>query len=369
MSVIKLKSFVGGRVRRIRGVLDSLRLGGLVVIDPVDVRYLTGFGGDDSVLLLTGNKKVLVTDSRYVQQARRECPSLALKVRTGSMAEAVREVLNKSVGGKWKLKVGIVADDVSLAQYKAYRKVVGKRLVVCKPVVAPLRVCKDRYELCQIRKAVRVAEKSITELLDWLKVGVTEQQAKAYLEYRMACNGSTEPAFSTIVAFGGHAAEPHAVSGRKRLRKGMGILVDWGATVNGYKSDLTRCFFAGRIPGSYADAYRAVLGAQLVAIAAVRPGVRVCEIDAAARKNWPEKLSIYGHGTGHGLGLKVHERPCVSGKVDTVLKEGMVITIEPGAYVPGGFGIRIEDDVVVTAKGATVLSKIAKGLNSIALRK
>jgi len=379
MAAVRLKKYVGGRLRRLRGILREKDLAGLIVTDPAEVRYLTGFSGDDSVFLLTERRKMMVTDSRYVVQLRDECPGLARKVRQGAITEAVGEVLSGwGVIPRRRRKrppvIGVDPEGLTAGQYRSYRKVIGKGLRPIKEPVKPLRQCKDDYEIAQIRRAVRVAEAALQRVLEELKVGMTEQETAARLEYEMSRRGGGPAAFESIVAFGAHAAQPHARPGRKRLGKRDTLLFDWGAQVEGYRSDLTRCFAVGRIPAAFRDVYRCVLDAQLAAIAEVRPGVALCDVDAAARKvlreglkGLPGRFAVYGHGTGHGLGLDVHEGPFFSPRSKGVLEEGMVMTIEPGVYVPGRFGIRIEDDVLVTARGRTVLSRMAKDLSSVGL--
>lgn len=381
MAVTRLKHFVAGRVKRLREKMCEKELDALIIVEPVEVRYLTGFSGDDSVLIITARRKVLVTDSRYVEQIRQECPGLAIKIRKGPISEAAGEVLGRwdlvperSSGKKKVPLIGIDPDNVTVSQYKNLRKAVGEGIRQTKSLVSELQQCKDDYEIKQINKAVRVAEAAIKELSAKLKIGMSEREAAGQLEYEMARLGGAPAAFESIVAWGQHAAQPHARPGNARLRKGQTILIDWGATIEGYKSDLTRCYAAGKIRPAFADVYMCVLEAQLSAIDTVRPGVGLAEVDAAARKTLRKglkKLSksfgVYEHGTGHGLGLNVHESPLISKRSKGELKEGMVITIEPGVYVPGRFGIRIEDDVQVTAHGRKVLSQLGKDLDSVRL--
>jgi Xaa-Pro aminopeptidase len=345
------------------------KLAWLIVTDPADVRYLSGFSGSDSVLLLTADRKILVTDSRYAQQAHRQCSSLTVKLRYGSMTDAVAEVLSRRQSANAaKHRIGIIADAVTMSQYRAYRKAIGRNLYDCPAIISQLRLCKDSYEVAQIRKAVRVAEQSLKNVLNWIQLGKSELAAAGRLEYEMSRFGSSSPAFGTIVAYGGHASQPHAQPGPGRLRQGQPLLFDWGATINGYRSDLTRCFVAGRIRPAFARAYTQVLEAQLAAIKEIRPGVALSHIDAVARGQLKNVPGAYAHGTGHGIGLEIHENPGVTSNAQGPLHEGMVVTVEPGIYVPGRFGIRIEDDVLVTAKGAIVLSKLTKNLESVCLR-
>jgi len=368
MPSVKLKSFVPGRLRRCRDRMLTHKLAGLIVTDPLDVRYLSGFSGGDSVLVLTADRKVLVTDSRYAQQAHEQCPSLTIKLRRGSMTDAVADVLSRLQSAKTaKHRIGIIADAVTMSQYRAYRKAIGKSLCDCPAIISQLRVCKDSYEVAQIRKAVRLAEQALKNVLSWIKPGESELAVAGRLEYEMSRLGSNALAFSTIVAYGGHASQPHAQPGPKRLRRGQPLLIDWGATVNGYRSDLTRCFVAGRIRPAFAKAYTQVLEAQLLAIKEIRPGVALSRIDAVARERLKNVPDAYAHGTGHGIGLDIHENPAVTSNAQGLLREGMVVTVEPGIYVPGMFGIRIEDDVLVTAGGAAVLGRLAKNLESVCL--
>lgn len=366
---VQLKQCVAARRRRLRSAMAQRSLDALVVVDPADVSYLTGFGGDDSVLVVTGRGQRLVTDTRFGEQIRQECPRLAFHVRKGSMSEAVAAVVARMLPkGRRRQRIGIEADQVTVSQYRAYRRAMGQGLRQVPPMAGPLRQCKDGYELRQIRSAVKLAQEGMRALHGWCQVGMTERQLAARLEYEMASRGSMEAAFATIAAAGAHAAQAHAIPGRSRWRVNQPVLFDWGATVGGYRSDLTRCYVAGTIRPVFADAYRWVLEAQLAAIDRVAPGVRLSEVDAAAREvlrrsRWP----LYGHGTGHGIGLRVHEDPSVSGRSRLLCQEGMVLTVEPGIYVPGRFGIRIEDDVLVTASGVRVLSSLGKDLGSVLL--
>jgi len=365
---VRFKNLLAGRRRRCRALLVKHRLDGLLVTDPLDVSYLSGFSGDDSVLLVAGASAVLVTDSRYVVQAKRQCQGTRVHCRSGPMAATIAELLAKRFrrpGRKFTWTIGVEADAITVAAYRAYRRALPGKVRVVTGLVRSLRVRKDGYEVGRICRAVRVAEEAMGRLLRWLRVGRSELELAAKLDYEMAALGSTDRAFETIAAVGAHAAEPHARPGKRRLGKGQVILFDWGATVGGYRSDLTRCYATGRIRPAFAEAYRRVLAAQGAAISAVRPGVTVGEVDEAARKELAGVAGAYGHGIGHGLGLAVHEPPLGERGGATVLEEGMVMTIEPAVYRPGRFGIRIEDDVLVTSTGSRVLSRLPKCLEAI----
>jgi Xaa-Pro aminopeptidase len=369
MGMVRLKKFLPARLRRCREIMLMNNLDGLVVADPADVRYLTGFSGEDSVLLITAVNKVIVTDSRYVEQLRQECPGLRRFIRRGAMADAVAEVWNRLIGiygGRKKLLCGVESDSVTYRQYRFYRKLIGMSLKPVDPVVGPIRIDKDSWEIAQIRQAIRIAQTAMESVIPKVRQKVTEREVAAELDYLADRLGSESPAFNTIVAFGPHAAQPHAQPGPARLRKNQPILIDWGATFAGYRSDLTRCFVLGRIPPDFAEAYRWVLEAQAAAIKAVKPDIPLTVVDQAARNVLKKaRLPVYGHGTGHGLGLAVHEGPALGPKSKGVLEAGMVLTIEPGVYLPGRFGIRIEDDVLVTTAGARILSSMPKNLESV----
>ena len=364
------KSTIDARVSNIRKAVRAEGLDGLIVTNVPDVSYLTGFTGDDSVLVVYGRKVVLVTDSRFVVQVARQCPSVKILERDGiSMGEAVARVFYGKKGSKKDLKglkVGIQSPFLSVSQLKSYKKYFGGTIKPVGHMVDKLRIHKDSIELASIKKAVKIAGLSIAETMNWAKPGITEKQMCAYLEYRMMVNGADGPGFPTIVAFGGHASECHAQPGMLKLKKGQPFLVDWGANVNGYTSDLTRCFCIGNPPEEVANDYKLLLEAQLAAIESIAPGVSLREPDRVAREILKSHKDCYKHGTGHGIGLDVHEKPFISSKSEEVFEENMIVTVEPGIYPANKYGLRIEDDVLVTSKGRSVLSScVPKTLEAV----
>ncbi len=366
----KLKSIIDARVNGIRKAIKTECLDALIVTNVPDVSYLTGFTGDDSVLVVYGKKVVLVTDSRFVVQVARQCPSVKMFERDGiSMEEAVAKVFYGKNGSKKDLKglkVGIQSPYLSVSLLKSYKKYFGSAIKPVGHMVDKLRILKDSIELSSIRKAVKIAGQSIAETMNWVTPGITEKQLCAYLEYRMMVNGADGPGFPTIVAFGGHASECHAQPGLLKLKKGQPFLVDWGANVNGYTSDLTRCFCIGKLPEKVANDYKLLLEAQQAAIESIAPGVSLKEPDRVAREILKSHSDCYKHGTGHGIGLDVHEKPFISSKSEEVFEEGMVVTVEPGIYPANKYGLRIEDDVLVTSKGRSVLSLcVPKALEAV----
>ena len=366
--VSRITTVYAGRLRRLRKHLKDASLDGYVVVDRADIRYLSGFSGHDSILVIGPRRKRIITDSRYVQQIRQECPGWSIHCRKGPMTQAVETVFTALFDAGHA--VGVDPDSLTVSQLAAWKKAL-KRHVAFKTSGGHIRVLrglKDDQEIRCIRRAVRIAEQAFVAMRNDLRPGMSERQAAGTLDYYMAMAGSEKPGFDTIAAVGPHAAQPHAVPGAARIASGKAVLFDWGAVYDGYTSDLTRNVCAGRIPGEYLEAYQRLLEAQCAAINEVKPGRTLSDIDRVAREilkksPWP----LYGHGTGHGIGLDVHEGPFVGASAKGLLKPGMVVTIEPGIYVPGRFGIRIEDDVLVTDKGHAVLSRLDKTPESLPL--
>ncbi|HUT60075.1 MAG TPA: Xaa-Pro peptidase family protein [Phycisphaerae bacterium] len=358
------------RRRALRSAAAQVRTDSLLVTSPTDVRYLTGFTGADSFLLLHPGGASLITDGRYDQQARAECPDVRLFVRRGSIWKAVAEAARASR----RRRLAVQAEHVTLQGRELLSRAGGLgRIVPVKDVVGALRAVKDRDEIAAIRKAVRVAQRAFKAMRAigarrW--IGRSERDLAAELEYRMRLAGADEAAFETIVAVGPHSAMPHYRSGATRVKRGGCVLIDWGARVGGYCSDLTRMVYVGTIPRRFAEIHRAVVRAQQLAVGACRGGVSMSAADKAARESIAR--AGYGdrfvHGTGHGLGLEVHEQPGLSGKAKGRFRSGMVVTVEPGIYLPGVGGVRIEDDVVITRRGCRRLSSLPRSPQASLLR-
>ena len=285
------------------------------------------------------------------------------------MLDAVKAALV----GRGVRSLGIEGNDVTVTLRAELQR--GLRRVRLRPLsgeVAAMREVKDAAEASMIRRAVRIAEGAFKELLAGGRksfVGRTEAQVAAEVEYRMRLSGAERAAFETIVACGPHAAMPHYRPGATRIRRGDVVLIDWGAVVGGYASDLTRVVFTGRIPPRIARVYEIVLRAQAAGIRAVRPGAACGSADAAARSVIVDAGygEAFAHGLGHGLGLEVHESPRLGAKVRQRLRTGMVVTVEPGIYLPGVGGVRIEDDVIVVPGGRRRLSTLSRRLADMTL--
>ncbi len=349
---------------------DKLRLAmvrqqatNLLVTRFTNVTYLTGFTGDDSYLLVTRDKDILVTDFRYQTQLATECPGLELYVRkqTEQMHEAVSKVI-KTAGLS---ELAIEADSITVGLLAHLTKAAPALAVQnTSGVVELLREVKDKDEIAEIRRAGAIAERAFAMVRHLMLPDRSERQVAAELEYQMREFGAKGPSFETIVATGARAALPHARPGEQRIGSSEFTLVDWGAQAGLYKSDLTRVVVTSRISPKLKRVYGVVLDAQRQAIATIRPGVMACEVDRVAR----DAISAagygryFGHSLGHGIGLDIHEGPRLIATNKRPLKPGNVVTVEPGIYLPGWGGVRIEDDVLVTRSGCEVLTRFPKEL-------
>jgi Xaa-Pro aminopeptidase len=352
----------------LRKARTDRKVDALLVSCREDVGYLTGFAGEDSVVAFGPNWACLITDGRFAEQAGKQCPGLEIHVRTGSMTAAIAAILK----GHGVRRLGVQAEHMTLqVKDRLDRAAVAGRIVPVQNVTASLRAVKDADELRLIRRAIAVAEGAFRDLTAKgvrALIGRSEQEVAADLDYRMRLLGAI-PAFDTIVAAGPHASQPHYLPGRTPVRHNNAVLIDWGASVGGYCSDLTRVVFTGRIRPELSQAYDVVLRAQAAGIAAARPGVVCRTVDAAARKVIEQ--AGYGkqflHGLGHGFGRAVHEAPTLGARSTDRLRDGMVVTVEPGIYLPGIGGIRIEDDILVTSHGPRRLSSLPRGLQAVTL--
>lgn len=351
------------RREKLRRGLAKLQAEALLVTRFTNVTYLTGFTGDDSYLLVAKDKQVLITDFRYQTQLADECPGLELHVRKQGqhMPEAVAKVV-KSVGLS---KLAIEADSMTVGLLEQ----LGKKLPKVETqntsgLVELLREVKDKDEIAEIRRAGAIAERALAMVRHLMLPDRTERQVAAELEYQMRQFGAKGASFETIIATGARAALPHARPGEQTIGSADFTLVDWGAQAGLYKSDLTRLVVTSRISPKLKRVYGVVLEAQRKAIATIRSGVPACDVDHAAREVIAQAGfgRYFGHSLGHGIGLDIHEGPRLIKTNKRPLKPGNVVTVEPGIYLPGWGGVRIEDDVLVTRSGCEVLTRFPKQL-------
>ena len=347
----------GVRRRKLSRLLKQDGLNALLVTDPLNVFYLTGFTGGDSWFFHSKEHSVLISDPRYALQIAEEAPGVEVLIRRSgvTLVSAAQELLNSSGN------VGIEADSTSTADFLSLSAHCRGELRPVSQLVESLREIKDSREVAAIREAVRIASVGFDVLRLTLNPDMTEAEARNELEYQMRRVGADEPAFPTIAAVGARSALPHAVPTEKNhIADGGLFLVDWGAKKNMYLSDLTRVLITAKHPTSLMKkVYNLVLQAQRAALDLLRPGITGAEADCAARAVIERGgyAGAFNHGLGHGIGTFVHERGGLSRGARQVLKPGMVVTVEPGIYLPGRFGVRIEDDVLITPDGIEVLSE------------
>ncbi len=363
------------RRRRLARQLKPLALDALLVSNPVNVTYLTGFTGEASYLIVGRTRQLLVTDGRFTEQLAEECPGLDLRVRppTITTLTAVAKVLT-DLGFK---TVGFESKHVTVAMLETLRELAKTLDWAPHPgLVESMRVIKDAAEIGQIREVIAIAERAYAMFRAMIEPGATERELCNALEMYVRKAGGTTTSFPSIVATGERSALAHAPPTERTVQSADWLLVDWGAAGPYYKSDLTRLLITRRSwfrpskarpdDPKLAKVYAAVLTAQERAIAAIRPGVEAKTVDAAARSALADAgyEKAFTHGLGHGLGLQVHEAPDLRASSTDVLQPGMVVTVEPGVYLPGWGGVRIEDDVLVTPDGCERLTTLPRDIES-----
>lgn len=353
------------RREKLRKALRKTGADALLVTDFKNVTYLTGFTGDDSLLLVGADgSEVCLTDGRYTTQLGEECPGLELFVRRPGMpvhAAAARLLRSAKVG-----RLAVEADAMTLAlRDRMVEKLPRLEVVSTSGLVERQRQVKDREEIAAIRRAIDLAQRGFGVIRAALRPEKTEKQVADELEHQMRLFGAAREGFPSIVAAGPRAALPHAVPGAHPVGESDFLLIDWGARADLYHSDLTRVLVTGRISPKFRRIYEIVRKAQAKAIEAIRPGVTAEEVDAAARHVIAEAGfgRRFTHGLGHGIGLAVHEAPRMAARNTMLLRAGMVITVEPGVYLPGWGGVRLEDDVLVTRDGCEVLSSVPRAID------
>jgi Xaa-Pro aminopeptidase len=356
------------RRNRLRKLLASAKANALLVTNFKNVTYLTGFTGDDSYLLVARDGETLITDPRYTTQLAEECPGLNLRVR--EPGERMLPILAEVVQGLKVKRLGIESESASVALERSLIEALpNAQLVATDGLVEQLRLFKDKDEIKQTRLACRQAERAFEIVRGLIEPHMTELDLAAELEYEARKAGAKALSFPAIVAVGPRAALPHATPSAQRIDASDFLLIDWGANSGLYMSDLTRIVVTGKISPKLRKVYEVVLAAQVAAIAAIRPGRTCEEVDAVARKIISKAGfgSAFGHGLGHGTGLEIHEAPRLAVGQKTKLQPGMIVTVEPGIYLPGWGGVRIEDDVLVTRTGHEVLSNVPKQLDDCVL--
>ena len=343
-----------------RETLRKRRLDGLLVTDINNVRYLTGFSGTSGFALITAQKAFFVTDFRYREQAAEQVKDWDIVMEKGRRVRTIQGLLKKNKISKLGFE-----SSVSYAFYERLSRT-GAGLYAVEEVVEKLRARKDESEINSIVEAARRAEAAFLDVKPHIKCGATEISIALRLEERLKKRGCRCVPFDVIVASGPNSAMPHAKPTKRKLMKGDLLVIDWGGEADGYFSDMTRTFLM-KVDSRYSrekKIYRTVLDANRKSIGSVCPGMESRKIDEAARAVIREAgySDFFGHGTGHGVGLQVHESPRITWSVSEIMRQNMVFTIEPGIYIPGLGGVRIEDMVVVGKKKACILTSLPKEL-------
>jgi Xaa-Pro aminopeptidase len=362
--VSRAKAYLKVRQKTVRDGMKELGIDGLLLTHPPDLAFLTNFTGDDSIGLVTEKDIHLVTDFRYKEQAEMEAGWLKVTMREGKMGEA----LAKAIAGAKVKKVGFEANYATVGQIDALQTELKKaksavQLVPLEDVMVNIRKVKDDHEIDLIRKSVGVAEEAFEAIRGEIKVGQTENHLAGLLVFELRSRGASDSSFPCIVAAGANSSLPHYRPGETLVQRDQPLLIDWGALYKGYCSDLTRTLMVGRVSPKVKQIYKVVYDAQQAAIKFLRPGVTTLQADRVAR-DVIEKAGFgkqFGHGLGHGIGREIHELPTMrktGGEEE--LRPGMIVTVEPGIYLPGEGGVRIEDDVLITHSGCEVLSSLDK---------
>jgi Xaa-Pro aminopeptidase len=350
------------RAERLGDLLPGAGIDLLLVTNLVNVRYLTGYTGSNGLALLGPQTCVFITDFRYVEQAAAEVDA-GFERRTAplDLIDAIGDALPSGA-----LRIGFEDAEVTVRQHARLRELLPERveLVAAGQLVERLRVVKEPEEVDRIRAATRIADAAFEQLLWGGLVGRTERELATVLERAMRESGAQRPAFETIVAAGAHGALPHAQPRDVEIGRGELVVIDWGAEVDGYCSDCTRTVATGDPDATEREAYELVLQAQIAGVEAIRAGVSGRDVDAVAREliDSGGYGDHFGHGLGHGVGLEIHEAPRLSKRSDDQLQSGNAVTVEPGVYLPGRFGVRIEDLVVVSDGGCEILTSVRKHL-------
>ncbi len=366
-----IQPHLAARQATVRKALAERNLDGILLTHPGDLAYLCDFTGHDSIGVLTAGDFILVTDFRYTEQAQIESPWLKTVMRESKMSDALLQAFDQ-------LKVtryGFEQSFTTYGQVDSVRKAIAEKklaysLEPLEDLMVNVRKFKDEVEIGIIKAAVKVAQEAMIALKPHMKPGVTENELAGRLVFEMRKRGASDASFEPIIATGAASSLPHYRPADIATRNDTFLLTDWGARYQGYCSDITRTWAIGTISDKLKEIYQICLEAQLKAIAAIKPGAINRQVDAAARDHIAKAGygQYFGHGLGHGIGRDIHEQPVLR-KLgnDEELKPGMIVTVEPGIYLPGVGGVRIEDDVLITATGHEILTSLPKTLQECSL--
>lgn len=342
------------RIYRIRRRFKRLKADSFLVLNPSNIFYLSGFYGSDSALLITSEASYIITDFRYEQEAEEATEGFEIITgRAGFYKKAAGLIRRLSLK-----RTCFESGHISVKDAAVLTGLMDRKPLPVSGLVEGLRVIKDAGEVEAIKVCADIVKKVLKRIVKEVKNNKTEKEIAARIEFLLKTEGADKASFDTIVASGKNASMPHAVPTMKRIRAGEAVVMDFGARYNGYSSDLTRTLFMGKISQRLNILYSIVKAAQDRAIRRIRPGIKISEIDRAARDYIAKRGfgDCFGHATGHSIGIDVHEPPSINSGNHATLREGMVFTVEPGIYIPGTGGVRVEDMVLVTRRGCEVLT-------------
>ncbi|SDD43268.1 Xaa-Pro aminopeptidase [Paenibacillus sp. UNCCL117] len=350
------------RINRLRALMEQQGLEALLITNATNRLYMTGFTGSAGYVLFTPKRSILLTDFRYMTQAPQQASGYEVIEHGASPMETVRAIAE----AEGATRLGFEQQDVSYGAYLSYGQTLGGgiQLVPADKLVENLRMLKDESEIAVIQEAADLADRTFHHIVGLLKPGAAERDIALEIELYVRRNGAASTSFETIVASGERSALPHGKASDRIIGTDEFVKLDFGAYYKGYCSDITRTVVLGKPTDKHREIYAIVLEAQLEALARIRPGMTGKEADAVARDVIKRHGygDYFGHGLGHGLGMEVHEAPRLSVTGDIVLEPGMVVTVEPGIYLPGFGGVRIEDDIVITENGNRRLTQSSKDL-------
>ncbi|KRG15639.1 M24 family metallopeptidase [Lederbergia galactosidilytica] len=348
------------KLDKIRSSFQEQGIDGILVTSPYNLRYMTNFTGSAGMALISGERAIFITDFRYTEQAKNQASEYEISIHSGSIIDEIATKV-KELG---ITKLGFEQDYMSYSTWAQYNQVISVEFVPVSNLMEQMRLIKTNDEIAKIKEAADIADAAFKHILDFIKPGKTELDVSNELEFFMRKCGATSSSFDIIVASGKRSSMPHGVASDKQIEKGDFVTMDYGALHKGYVSDITRTVSVGEPSAKLKEIYDVTLEAQLRAMEQIKPGMTGIEADAIARDYIIEKGygDYFGHSLGHGIGLEVHEGPGLSKRSKTKLQPGMVVTVEPGIYLPNIGGVRIEDDTLITAKGNETLTHSTKDL-------
>ncbi len=356
-----MKQFLNARIDQVRQKLNALEADALLVFFEKNIRYLSNYSGEAAVAIISNDQNVLITDYRFIEQANKECLGFNTVCRDRKKV-SLGEEINKQLKSLQVQTLAFESEHISVNQWQTIENALAVNTRATTNLVEELRQVKDEFEVNSMKLAATIADNALAQLLPLFKSGVTEKDMALELEYQMLKAGSEGVSFPTIMLFGARSSLPHGIPGQTQLTSGDIILIDFGAVVNGYRSDMTRSYLFQSDDEKQKRIYQAVALAQQSAIETLKAGIGIDAVNQSSQKVLQQSGygEFSGEGLGHGVGLVLHERPFIGMDPDTPLSKGQVVTIEPGIYIPDWGGIRLEDDFLITENGYEQLTHAPK---------